>query len=80
LGEHTAPGDLERLGFLSPVLAKRVRVAGNTSLAGARMLLENTAARKQLEQLADRATVLDLTARPTFERDYLTRMVFEYVP
>lgn len=80
LGEYAAPGDLERLGFLSPVLAKRVRVAGNTSLAGARRLLENTAARKQLEQLADRATVLDLTARPTFERDYLTRMVFEYVP
>ncbi|EMG36785.1 putative metal-binding protein [Desulfocurvibacter africanus PCS] len=80
LGEHASPGDLERLGFLSPVLAKRVRVAGNTSLAGARRLLENMAARKQLEQVADRATVLDLTARPTFEKDYLTRMVFEYVP
>ncbi len=80
LGEHAAPGDLERLGFLPPTLARRVRVAGNTSLSGARRLLESEAARQRLEQVAARVTVLDLTARPTFEKDYLTRMVFEYVP
>lgn len=79
LGEHAAPGDLERLGFLSPLLTKRARVAGNTSLAGARRLLEDKAARERLEHVAARAKVLDLTARPTFAKDYLARMVFEYV-
>lgn len=80
LGEHAAPGDLERLGFLPPALAGRARVAGNTSLSGARRLLDSEPARVGLARLADRATVLDLASRPGFQKDYFTRMVFEYVP
>jgi len=80
LGEHAVPADLERLGFLPPLLAGRAQAAGNTSLAGARALLRDKGARERLKALAARATVLDLAASPGFERDYLTRMVFDYVP
>lgn len=80
LGEHAAPGDLERLGFLPPAFAGRARVAGNTSLAGANLLLEDEAARERIARLAEDAVVLDLAGRPDFPKKFFSRMVFEYVP
>ncbi|EPR31413.1 ferredoxin [Alkalidesulfovibrio alkalitolerans DSM 16529] len=80
LGSHVHPEDLAELGFLPQTLATACRAAGNTSLAGARLLAMDSAARDHAQSLPERATVLDLTARSDFGRHYLERMRFTYVP
>ena len=64
LGEHVSPRDLETLGFLPPGLGGRVAAVGNTSLAGARLVLADTAARTHAESLPGRTRNIDLTVRP----------------
>ena len=80
LGSHVRPEDLAELGFLPQTLAAACRTAGNTSLAGARLLAMDRAARDHALALPARVTVLDLTARANFGRHYLERMRFAYVP
>ncbi|MEW5774771.1 MAG: ASKHA domain-containing protein [Thermodesulfobacteriota bacterium] len=79
LGRHAAPADLEDLGFLPPGLGGRVRAVGNTSLAGASLVLADPAARAWVEGLPDRCRVLDLAADPGFQAAYLARMRFVHV-
>jgi uncharacterized 2Fe-2S/4Fe-4S cluster protein (DUF4445 family) len=79
MGEHTAPEDLTRLGFIPPELGKVTRVAGNASLAGAVFFLTQPEARGFIEALVPKVRVLDLASQPAFATAYLERMVFEYV-
>lgn len=79
-GRHVAVADLERLGFLPAGLAGRTRAVGNTSLAGAGLLLADKAWRARLELLAAGVRILDLTSAGDFQAEYLQRMVFSYVP
>lgn len=76
LGRHAAPRDLEALGFLPPGLGDKVRAVGNTSLAGAALVLSDPAARAWVEALPGRCRVLDLAADPGFQAAYLARMRF----
>ncbi len=78
IGEHVSLDDLERLGFLPPGLALQTLRAGNTSLAGTRLLLENPQARTWIESF-DQPRVIDLASDPDFGTLYLERMVFKYV-
>ena len=79
LGQHANTADLEFLGFLPQGGAAKTVRAGNTSLAGARALLDNEGLRAWSETLPGRTTVLELTADPDFQHAYLERMVFRYV-
>jgi uncharacterized 2Fe-2S/4Fe-4S cluster protein (DUF4445 family) len=79
LGRHVAPADLEALGFLPEGLGGRVRAVGNTSLAGAALVLSDPAARAWAEELPGRCRVLDLAADPGFQADYLARMRFVHL-
>lgn len=76
LGRHAAPRDLEALGFLPPGLGDTVRAVGNSSLAGAALVLADPAARAWVEALPGRCRVLDLAADPGFQAAYLARMRF----
>jgi len=78
LGRHAAPGDLEALGFLPAGLGERVRAVGNTSLAGAALVLADPAARAWAEALPGRCRLLDLAGDPGFQADYLARMRFAH--
>lgn len=78
LGRHAAPADLEALGFLPPGLGERVRAVGNTSLAGASLVLADPAARAWVEALPGRCRVLDLAADSGFQAAYLARMRFTH--
>lgn len=80
LGEHVAPRDLETLGFLPPGLAGRVAAVGNTSLAGARLVLADPAVRSQAESLPQRTRNIDLTGEPTFGQEFVRRMWFGHGP
>ncbi|MBF0513821.1 MAG: DUF4445 domain-containing protein [Desulfovibrionaceae bacterium] len=79
LGYHVRAADLEELGFIPPGLARIAVKAGNTALAGALDLLVDPRALELAAAAAARARVLDLALDPGFEREYLARMVFEYV-
>ncbi len=80
LGSHVRPADLEELGFLPPRLGDRVQAAGNTSLAGARLLALSDQAREAAAALPGRALVLDLTASPDYGSHFIERMRFTHVP
>ncbi len=80
MGEHANTDDLERLGFLPPGSASRTVKAGNTSLKGSELLLENAKTRQWIKGLAARTRVLDLASDSGFGKQYLERMIFEYVP
>ena len=79
MGEHVDAADLATLGFLPELLTSRVRRAGNTSLAGARLLLTSPAAWDWVRTLPGRCRVLDLAAEPHFGSLYVERMVLKYV-
>lgn len=74
LGEHVSPQALEGLGFLPAGLGARLHALGNTSLAGAALLLRVPKARATLAALCDAAIILDLTASPDFMQHYMERM------
>ncbi len=78
IGEHVSLDDLERLGFLPTGLASRTLRAGNTSLAGTRLLLKNPQAQTWIESF-DQPRVIDLASDPNFGTLYLERMVFKHV-
>jgi uncharacterized 2Fe-2S/4Fe-4S cluster protein (DUF4445 family) len=79
LGSYARPGDLARLGFLPPGLEARLHTPGNTSLAGAEILVQDGPARTYAASLPDKVRVLDLTAAPDFQNEFVSRMRFAYV-
>ncbi|MBU1001445.1 MAG: DUF4445 domain-containing protein [Proteobacteria bacterium] len=78
LGAHVAPLDLETLGFLPPGLGARVRTVGNTSLAGARLMLTVPEAREMAEAMPGRTSNIDLTGDPAFGQEFVRRMHFHF--
>ncbi|CAM2058504.1 DUF4445 domain-containing protein [Desulfovibrionales bacterium] len=80
LGSHVVVADLETLGFLPVGLGVRVRKIGNTSLAGARLLLRQPELRPHIEALAGGVELVDLCGMNCFAQLYFSKMVFEYVP
>jgi len=76
LGEHADPDDLETLGFVPPVLARRLRAVGNTSLNGAAALARHAEKGAELARLCRGATLLPLVDEPNFHTEYLRHMRF----
>jgi uncharacterized 2Fe-2S/4Fe-4S cluster protein (DUF4445 family)/ferredoxin len=79
MGEHVDAADLAMLGFLPETLAGRVVRAGNTSLAGAALLLTDPAAWDWVRALPARCRALDLASDPRFGALYVERMVLRHV-
>ena len=80
LGAHAGVDNLETLGFLPAGLSGRVRVLGNSSLAGCRLFLGNPTARSWAAMVGQRIEALDLAAEAGFADGFIKRMVFAYVP
>lgn len=79
LGKHAPLDALEELGFLPSGSAARTRAAGNTSLAGAALLLRNPGRdtlRGRLRQSVSLRRVLDLVSDPGFHQDFIRHMRF----
>lgn len=77
LGEHVRQDALAGLGFVPP--GANIEVLGNAALKGAGLLLADPAARTWLERLAPRIKTLNLAGQETFGRQFIDRMVFDYV-
>lgn len=79
MGEHVDARDLVSLGFLPENLAGRLVRAGNTSLAGAELLLNSPEAWDWVRRLPARCRALDLASDPAFGALYVERMVLRHV-
>ncbi|MDL2268315.1 ASKHA domain-containing protein, partial [Desulfovibrio sp. OttesenSCG-928-G15] len=76
LGAHVDTDALEELGFLSPGMASRIHVAGNTSLEGAALLARSEKAREELNERMRLVRTLDLASYPRFTAQYISHMRF----
>lgn len=79
LGEHVRLEALEELGFVPPGLKTRIHALGNTSLAGAALLVRSGQARDWIEAMAPRIHVLPIGQEPDFFTQYVQRLIFSYV-
>jgi len=79
MGEHVDARDLAALGFLPEVLAARLVRAGNTSLAGAELLLQSPEAWDWVRALPNVCRALDLASDPRFGALFVERMVLHHV-
>jgi uncharacterized 2Fe-2S/4Fe-4S cluster protein (DUF4445 family) len=79
MGEHVDAADLTTLGILPEVLTTKVHRVGNTSLAGARLLLTSPAAWDWTCALPQFCRTLDLASDPRFGALYIERMVLRHV-
>jgi uncharacterized 2Fe-2S/4Fe-4S cluster protein (DUF4445 family) len=75
-GYHLRAASLARIGLVPAEWTDRVRFAGNTALAGARMALVNSAARLAAESLAGSVRTIDLAADPRFQERFLAALSF----
>ncbi len=78
LGRHVDKEALENLGFFPPGMGSRLTAAGNTSLAGAGILLRHEKTRAALTNWATRVRAVDLAANPAFEREFPGHMRFAW--
>ena len=78
LGLYIDRACLLELGFLPP--DQHLETLGNTSLKGARLLLENMAARQWVEELTPGIQTLDLASDLSFRNKFMDSMIFDYVP
>jgi len=79
LGEHVRLAALEELGFVPPGMQPRICALGNTSLAGAALLVRSAQARAWIEALAPKIRVLPIGQERDFFTQYVQRLVFTYV-
>ncbi len=77
LGEHVKQSCLFDLGFLPSVLEGRVKVAANTSLAGAK-LLQNEKMRELARHFKSCTKIYSLPEQAGFMEKYISEMAFAY--
>lgn len=77
-GYHLRPASLARIGLVDAAWAERVRFAGNTALAGARMALVNSDARHAAESLVHEVRAVDLAADARFHERFLAALAFPH--
>lgn len=78
LGEHSQTEELVALGFLPEVWADRVRMAGNTSLAGTLLALRDEGTRRWLAGLPPLVRVESLVERDDFGPAFMKAMRFAW--
>lgn len=79
LGEHADLSALEELGFVPPGTRRRIISVGNSSLAGAALLVNSPEARDWIERTAPLITTLDIGQESDFFPHYAQRLVFRHV-
>lgn len=78
LGFHAKTAALENLGFFPPGMRNRITVVGNSSLAGASLLVASPAARDALVRWSTAAVSLDLASDASFAAGFSSRMRFSW--
>lgn len=75
-GYSLEPSSLQQLGLFPSLPAKRIKMVGNTALAGAHLLLVSSEARNKTEAIAKNIESLDLSLQSEFSQAYLHHLGF----
>lgn len=75
-GSHLKKEDLTGVGILPEIVEDKIRYVGNSSLIGAYMALMNEDIIKEMEELAQNITYLDLATSKNYERKFAKAMQF----
>ena len=75
-GSHLKKEDLTGVGILPKNIEKKIRYVGNSSLIGAYMALMNENIIKEMEDLSQNITYLDLATSKNYERKFAKAMQF----
>ncbi len=75
-GSYIDPQSALAVGLLPPVPVERVKFAGNTSAAGARLVLLDSAVRRRAREIAGEIRYLELSGRPDFQERFAEAMFF----
>lgn len=75
-GSHLKKEDLTGVGILPKSVEEKIRYVGNSSLIGAYMALMNEKIIKEMENLAQNITYLDLATSENYERKFAKAMQF----
>lgn len=78
LGRHVDKKALEGLGFFPPGMDGRLHDSGNSSLAGAELLLRHPPARDDLRAWAVHVETVDLASDPAFTAAFAEHMRFRW--
>ena len=68
------------IGLLPDVANERIRYIGNAAGAGARMALLSKRCKDEANAISDRVEYLELAARPDFQREFVSAMMFPVGP
>lgn len=75
-GSHLKKEDLTGVGILPKKVEEKIRYVGNSSLIGAYMALMNENIIKEMEELSQNITYLDLATSKNYERKFAKAMQF----
>ena len=75
-GSHLDVRNAVRIGLIPNCAPSKIKSVGNAALAGASMLLLNSALCKKAKEIADSARVTELASNPTFAEFYMSAMMF----
>lgn len=78
-GSHLNVASAVRIGLIPEPLAQKVTIIGNASLSGAADLLRNRWLAPEAEQIAGKATHVNLGGNPLFNEHYMEQMLFPEV-
>jgi uncharacterized 2Fe-2S/4Fe-4S cluster protein (DUF4445 family) len=78
LGGNVNKRALENLGFFPPGMESRITAVGNSSLAGAALLLRRPDLRQALIRWAPTVETLDLASDPVFRQNFAEQMYFTW--
>lgn len=76
-GNYVNPASAKLLGLIPEVPTEIIRFVGNTAIAGARMCLISTEARKEAKAIGERVRYIELGADPEFSMEFAASM---YLP
>ena len=76
-GNYLNTDSAVQIGLLPQELAAAAQTVGNAAISGAAMLLLDATKKAAARELAQKATVLDLSTSPVFSERYMMGMMFE---
>jgi len=76
-GNYLNTDSAVEIGLLPRELAAAAQTVGNAAISGAAMLLLDASKKAAARELAQKATVLDLSTSPVFSERYMMGMMFE---
>lgn len=76
-GSHLNINNSLRIGLLPPLPANKIRLVGNSSLAGARKLLNSDSMRRNAEKMIEKIEHCNLAMNPEFQECFVDALQFE---